>query len=328
MRYYRIEFTSPSGAPLMPSSLAGIGDTAITSLLPNGQNNPAALNVEFDFPLANFANPEGNAILQISGLSVRDLTESFELDGANITVYGGMSKGLPLANPAQQGLILKGVVLNPFGNWIGTEQNIAMTFYAGSGTPSAPLNYILDWHAGQTLADALRITLATALPNATLNINISPRLVQNHDEPGYHGTLEALAGVVYLISRSIISDPTYPGVGIAFNGSVVNVSDRTVPTAPKAIAYTDLIGQPTFIAPSVISVKTVLRGDILQGDILTLPRSAVTNSIAAASSFAKNDVTLSGNYFVQNVHHYGNFRQPDASSWSTVFEMTPQPAAN
>ena len=323
MRYYRIELTSTDGTPIIPSSLKGSGDTAITSLLPNGQNNPAALNVEFDFPLANFANPEGNAILQISGLSVKDLTQAFELSGANIVVYAGMSKGLPLANPAQQGAILKGIVINPYGNWINTEQNVGLTFYAGSGTPDAPLNYVLDWHAGQTLADALRTTLATALPKATLNINISPRLVQNHDEPGFHGTLDGLATTVYLLSRSIISDPTYPGVQIAYNGIVVTVSDRTVQPTPKAIAYTDLIGQPTFVAPLVVQIKTVLRGDILQGDIVTLPRTAVTDTFAAISSFAKNDVTLSGNYFVQNVHHYGNFRQPDSSAWCTVYEMTP-----
>lgn len=307
----------------MPSSLKGIGDTAITSLLPNGQVNPAALNIEFDFPIANFADPAGNAILQISGLSVNDLTQAFELNGANIAVYGGMSQGLPLANPAQQGLILKGVVLNPFGNWIGTDQSVSMTFYAGSGTPSAPLNYVLDWHAGQTLADALRTTLATALPKATININISPRLVQNHDEPGYHGTLEALTSTVYLISKSVISDPSYAGVNIAFDGSTVNVSDQTVPTTPKAISYTDLIGQPTFIAPLVIQIKTVLRGDIHIGDTVTLPRTAVTNTFAAMSSFAKNNVTLSGDFWVRDVHHYGNFRQPDNSAWATVFEMTP-----
>ena len=37
--------------------------------------------------------------------------------GMTIKMWVGMSKGLPLAKPAQQGLVLEGTVWQVLGNW-------------------------------------------------------------------------------------------------------------------------------------------------------------------------------------------------------------------
>lgn len=324
MRYYRIDLTKPDGSPLTPSSLGGLG---ISSLLQNGQNNPAALNVELDIPVAPYHSPQGQALVKIWGLGLRDLTNSFELNDATISIYGGMSAGLPLANPAQAQLLIKGQVFQGFGNWVGTEQTVDMILMPSTGTNGNPLNFVLDWTAGMTLGAALSATLNTALPGAKQAINLNPRLVLDHDEVGYYATLTQLAGVLNPLSRSIITDPGYPGVSISYNGETVTVSDLYGPaTQTKTIAFQDLIGQPTWIAPQMIQVKTVMRGDIDLLDVVTLPQTLTTNTQAALTRF-RDKTTFSGNYVVQNIHHWGNFRQPDAASWNTTFEMFPQPAA-
>lgn len=335
MRYYKIDITGVNGgAAVLPSSLGGL---PISSLLPSGQTNDCALNVELDIPVAPMHAPNGNAIVRIWGLSVKDLSGAFNLNPTstgtpttNVTVSAGMAKGLPLANPAQAGVLVQGVVIQAYGNWIGVEQTVDFILSGpAQGSSVRPVNYSFDWKAGTPLADALRATLTAALPNAKQNIQISPRLTRGYDNPGYYGSLTEFAQFLNPMSKSVITDANYQGVSIIYDGKTVNVTDYTTP--PKttiAIQFNDLIGQPTWIGPNVISVKCVMRGDIGVGDMVTLPPSLVTSSSSAFQGLTGNNpansLTLPGTYLVQSVHHYGNFRQPDAASWATVYEMAKQ----
>jgi hypothetical protein len=67
-----------------------------------------------------------------------------------IQVFGGMSKGLPLANAVQSGLLMDGTIQQAWGNWQGTEQNINFVAQANSsrsgnfGTPDSPVNLVLN----------------------------------------------------------------------------------------------------------------------------------------------------------------------------------------
>lgn len=335
MRYYKIDITSAeTGQALLPSSLGGL---PISSLLPGGGTNTSALNVEFDLPVSAQHAPTGNALVRIWGLSVKDLSGAFNLNpqgdkpGALVTVSGGMAKGLPLANPAQANVLVQGQVLQAYGNWIGVEQTVDFILAAGAqGAAKFPVNYSMDWKAGTLLSDALKATLTTALPNAKQNIQISPRLTLNYDTPGYYASLTQLSTTLNGLSKSIISDTNYQGVSIFYDGSTVTATDFT--TAPKSnitISFVDLIGQPTYIGPNTISVKCVMRGDINLGDQVTLPPSLVTSSASAFQGLTgnnpANNLGFTGPYLVTSVHHYGNFRQPDAASWSTVYEMVKQP---
>lgn len=322
MRFYRLVITNAqTGAPIIPSSLGNLG---ITSLLPSGATNPAALNIELDIPQAPFHAPNGQAIVRIWGIGLQQIGAAFDLNGANIKVYGGMAKGLPLADPKQANLLVSGMVLQAFGNWVGLDQTIDLIISPGIGTIDAPLNIVLNWRAGTPMADALSATLKTALPNAIQKITISPRLVLGHDQPGYYQTMNQLAGVIYGLSTSIITDAGYPGAIISYDGVTVRVTDLTTPPAPTAIQFKDLIGQPTWIEPNTIQAKLVMRGDLALGDIVTLPKGIITTTTAAQTRF-QDKTTFSGEYYVSEIHHYGNFRQSDAASWNTTINMHPQP---
>lgn len=322
MRFYRIEiFDATSKQPILPTSLGNLG---ITSLLPSGGVNPAALTVEFDIPVAPLHVPNGQAFVRIWGIGLQQIGQAFNLNGADIKVYGGMSKGLPLANPAQQKLLVSGTILQAFGNWVGTDQTIDLILSPQTGTNDKPLNVVLNWLAGTPLADALKVTLKTALPQAVQKISVSPRLVLNHNQPGYYNTVEQLAGVIYDLSKSIITDAGYPGVAIGYDGVTVTVSDQSSPLPPTAIAFQDLIGQPTWVEPQIIQVKTVMRGDIGINDVVTLPQGVVSTTANALRRF-QDETTFSGNYVVNAMHHFGASRQPDAASWNTTMNMYPLP---
>lgn len=343
MRYYSIKITRPDGTPYLFKSTGNAFAPGVTlsSLLPTGPQQPAsgianraALNIEFDLPIVSLHDPDNNGWLRVWGLGLQDIGNASNLNGMSIAVYAGMSKGLPLANPQQAGLIMQGQILYAFGNWIGTDQTIDMNFIAGGdeGSPASPANFPFSWAAGTPLATAIAQTLSVGMPGLTQQIQISPRLVLNYDVTGWYESAQQFAEFINELSSTVIGSvyggAPYYGVSIATNGSTVRVYDGTQPNAGIGqIAYTDLIGQPTWIGPGTISVKTVLRADIHMGDTVSIPPSLVTVTPSAASYLALADSTsFSGTFTVVQAHHYGNFRQADAGSWNTTFQMTPIPA--
>lgn len=326
MRYYDIKLTSPSGKELVPRSLNGM---RITSDLSNGLTNPGALNVELDIPVAPFSAPAGLAYIRVWGLSLEELGAAFDLNGAKIEVRGGMKKGLPLATldyqAGQAGLLVKGAVFQALGNWVGTSQTIDLIVMADTGTPNDPKNYVLEWTAGTSLAAALKTTFDRALPGLSQTISISDRLVQTYDEVHYTSTLEGLAVLVKDRSKDIIRDIAYPGVDIHRSGDRIFAIDQTSPPEAKKLAVYDLIGQPTWIQPNVIQVKTVLRADLYLQDVITLPTTLVTTTAQALTALNPNaKTTFNGNFVIQEIHHYGNYRQPDGASWNTTLNAYPQ----
>jgi len=98
------------------------------------------------------------------------------------------------------------------------------------------------------------------------------------------------------------------------------------------LAFQDLIGQPTWIGPNTISFKCVLRYDIQVGDMVTMPPDPGTGGTSIISALAltqqgvavpgqptRNSSVFKGSFMVNEVHHFGNLRQPDADSWATAF---------
>jgi hypothetical protein len=178
MRYYRIDLQNKAtGEPVLAKSLGG---QPLSSLLPNGQPNMAALNVEWDIPQYNHHSPAGNAFVRIWGLELAAVGSATDLVGPDnaprteIAVYAGMSAGLPLAIPSQARLLIKGEVLQAWGNWIGTDQTVDLRIGPTTGTSAKPLNLVLNWQANTPLADALRTTLRTALPTAKIGHQNQP----------------------------------------------------------------------------------------------------------------------------------------------------------
>jgi len=237
-----------------------------------------------------------------------------------------MAAGLPLANPAQQGLIAHGTVVPAFGNWEGTVQTIDLILHAPftkgnvPDTPRRPAPIVHNWQKGQPLSQAITQALSTAFPGFTPNINISPNLVASYTDTGFYPTIEAYAGYIRSISQSILGDSNYPGVLIAPQGNSFVVSDDTQSNSSATqINFQDLIGQPTWLGLNTLSVKTVMRGDIKVGRTITLPPTPTVASAQSAPQFRQNSA-LQGSFLVLNGHHVGRFRQPDAQSWVSIFE--------
>jgi hypothetical protein len=327
LRYYSIVLGGTGGSPPanFPALSGGGVSGATWSSQINGQNDPGALDIELDVFSTSFAIPSGNSFVRIWGIPLQQIAQASQLNKVLIDVYAGMAKGLPLANPAQQGLIAHGTIWPAFGNWIDTDMTLDLVLQAPFGnsnapdTPRQPAPIVHNWKQGQPLATAIKNTLATAFPNFTPQINILPNLVLNYSDTGFYRTIESYAGYIRDISQSIMGSAGYPGVHIFPSGKNLVVTDGTQSgNNPKQILFQDLIGQPTWLGLNTVSVKTVMRGDILAGSKVTLPQTLAVTSAASASQF-KQSSAFQGSFFVQSVRHVGRFRQPDGHSWCSIF---------
>lgn len=327
MRYYKIVLGGTGGSP--PSGFPSSSDGSTWCSQVGGQNDPGALNVELDIITSSVGTPVGQSYLRIWGIPLQQIAQAAQLNKVLIDVYGGMAAGLPLSNPAQQGLLAHGTIWPGFGNWIGTEQTLDLVLQApfnGSGTtaqpdsPHNPAPIVHFWQQGTPLGNAIKTTLATAFPAFTPKVSISPKLVLPYTDTGFYPTIEAYAGYIRQISQSILGKTGYPGVTISPQGKNITVTDGTQQASGmKQINFQDLIGQPTWLGLNVVSVKTAMRGDINVGDTIMLPQTLATASAASSSQFRQGS-GFQGKFFVKQVHHLGNFRQPDAASWVTVMD--------
>ncbi|MHB2029452.1 MAG: hypothetical protein ACYCPT_11625, partial [Acidimicrobiales bacterium] len=292
---------------------------------PNGVDDPGALNIELDVLSSYFGIPAGDigsSTITIEGISLTDLQQSQRFANMNIVVKAGMTKGLPLANPQQKGVILQGVVWESFANWVGTEMNLNFVIVPGDYAITRPGNFVLDWKKGQPLSEALANTLQTAFPDYALVMNIGQYSV---DYPVLHqcSTLTALAKFV----KSITATKTFKGVDIGkLNGNTIVVSDGSVQSTAVALAFTDLIGQPKWVGVDTMQFVTVLRSDIQVNSIVQMPKGLqdapgiVQTGAAAYPSQLHYTTTFQGPFLVQQVRHIGNFRDPNGQSWISVFQ--------
>jgi hypothetical protein len=349
MRYYKIELQNArSGAPITPPSLAGSGmpPGTITSLLPDGSTNPAALNIEFD--LVQYYGHQGggdmNSYIRIWGLSLAELAYSFPLNGQTIRIYGGMAKGYPLADPAQQGLLVSGQIFAAFGNWIGTDQTLDIIVQAPIGNPAdqssdqpvTQANFSFTWAQGETLAAMIARVLSAAMPNSQQQVKISTQRISRQNQVGVYQTFSEFAGAIQAMTVGTLS-PSDKGVLMTNNGGTIAVFEGS-PSTPskntKQIKFQDLLGQVTWAAPQQITAKMVLRGDLDISDTIQFPPNVLVTTTAGArpggggtqlGSNPSSSVTFGGEakFQIQTIQHWGNFRQPDAQSWNTVIWATP-----
>ncbi len=296
----------------------------------SSQGNPNALNVELDINIYD-ADEYGGATAVIWGIALQDISQATQLAGKNVTVSAGMQQGLPLANvqAPEAGMILKGYIWQAFGNWVGTEMwlTLIMLHVDAPMTPPPPnapnpppRNIVLNWTKGTMLETALQETLKTGYPKQKLSINISKMLVAPQDNVGYYPNLRDLNAYLRRVSQQIMTgSATYPGVGCCLQNGNLTVHDGTSAPSPKMIQFTDLVGQPTWIAQRTIQVKVVMRGDLHVDDYIKLPPTPVVTT-AVAQSGVPGPLTFSGTFNIKSLRHVGNFRAPDGQAWVTIIE--------
>jgi hypothetical protein len=353
LRYYDLTLINSQGQVLQSTSA---GFVPSTTGLPtfssrvkqqNGQfiNNPGALNIEFDLPIVGFALPQGGSWLRISGIGLRTIGQASNLNanpatgtpGAKFILSGGMMKGLPLANPAQAGILAQGQIYTAYGNWQGPEQSLEMTLLPADLNPPNGISFV--WMPGQELSAALGNSLAVAFPALTPAISILSGMLHSQSSQnvvGWYESLSQFASYIFQMSKTLGAALTgnnyYPGVIIGFRGNTVYATDATQNPRTVQLAFSDLIGQPTWIAPNQISFKCVLRADIQVADMVTMPPDPGTGGTSIISALAltqqgaavpgaptRNSSVFKGSFMVKEVHHFANLRQPDADSWATAF---------
>jgi hypothetical protein len=200
--------------------------------------------------------------------------------------------------------------------------------------PSSIANIAWSWKKGASLQQAIQNSLHAAFPSVPLKnytFNISPGIVLGHDDPGQYYSLAQFATHVLEVTQAVGANiyknaaTPYSGVQIGFNGNAFSIYD-TQNTAPVTeLAFEDLIGQPTWIDYNTVSFKTVLRSDLSIGSKIKFPSAiavpyALTSPNAALpNSPAASKVAFQSTFLVNEVHHFANFRQPDADSWNTSF---------
>lgn len=338
MRSYEIIITDQNDKPKV---VAGLFNGTFTSQTKSKTTIPGALNVELDLPIYSWDAPLDGAAVRVWGVGLPLLSQATDFNPSfdnkkycNIQISGGMAKGLPLANPKQFGVLLKGQIQQAFGNWQGTAQTLDFVVTFPSGTSRQPRNIIFNCKNGEPFAAAIKNTLNTAfkdLPKPpAISVNIDPKLIAYQDEPAYYENLAQFASYLNEKSKSIIRNPNYYGIKIANNidGSI-RVYDGAVPVdKPTQIEFQDLIGQPTWIAPYTLGFKVVMRSGIQVGDRVLMPKVVPAQfkqfglalTTPQTQSQYKTTSNFQGEFTVAMVRHLGNFRQRDPNSWVTVIE--------
>lgn len=348
MRFYQLTITTPIGLVYQVdpnglgfalstadkgatfSSLYTPWQTSSSQLL--GTANLNSLNVEFDLPVYAGAEPQGGALIRVWGLGIKCLSQAWNLNPVNgtpntFTLRAGMSRGLPLSNPNQVGVIAAGEVWQSFGNWESTNQTLDVIVNPGPSPLNGGVPISWNWPKGTTLQSALAQMLAQAFPSYNASINISAGLVATSDQKGHYRNIYAFFKHLQSYTKKLgaqSNGPSYQGVSFVFIGNTVRVFDGTSFAKTTALSFNDLIGQPTWLAFNTIVFPVTMRGDINIGDAVTfptgvlLPYALTTPGAAYPNAPAASSSTFKGKFMVTEMHHYGSYRQSDAASWNTT----------
>lgn len=339
MRFYNIVITKPDKPQLPVSSqynqlndgVVTLDDITVTGSGPIkewasynefGYFNPNALMVEFDLQSVILNAPTPGSMVKIYGISLADISQATDLNNMLIEIYGGMGPGLPLANPNQAGLLIKGQIIRAFGNWIGTDQSLCLML-----TPSAALaaykagGITFEWAATQNLGDSIKAAIRTGFPASNIDMTLfDGNAAVVYDDNGAYPNLVTFALWLY-------RQPEYSDIEIYTDNDTIYVSNAkgraNKGTEPIQILPTDLIGQPTWIDTVIIQITLVMRADIKIGSIIELPTTMYTSSPTKPAPNPSNSQaigTFQGKFLIRSVRHVGNSRSTDSMGWVTIVE--------
>ena len=356
MRYYKIVISDPAtGEVFVPNGKAGFKRTpytttaaSYTSLIPGasvftvGGTNPAAQMIEVDLPVGFMHLPLQNGFVKIYGVSIAEIAYASNLNGMNIAIYGGMAKGLPLANPNQAALLVSGQVQPAFGNWINNDQTLSFYVSISGSSPSsnqvtgqpnlaasttplpatnaAPANLTWQWTAGQTFSQAVVNALQTAFPKYKIQGATLPNLAwtSGQADTGFFASLQQFAQYLSALSQKIIGGflpnlTNYPGVSITLQNNTITLGDGSVITTPKQIQFIDLIGQPTWAGQTnTVQATCRMRGDINAGDYVKMPNTPGLSAIGGSIGQGQISQASMSQYF--NVQPGSTYSSPSSGS--------------
>jgi hypothetical protein len=331
LRYYDVTISDPVSKLVYQTGTGlgftkAVGGTTFTSYV-QGQSIPGALQVEFDLPVAPLHIPQGQWYIRVWGIGLPMIGQASQLAGMDLVLRAGMKKGLPLANPAQSGVIITARIFQAFGNWQGVNQTLDLVVFPPNLAP--PTRIAWDWKANTPFSQAIVSALAQAFPGYKIDTTgLKATLQQASDDKGTYESLSSLSVHVQQRTRALgiksTGDKTYQGVFMQLESATQTIFVYDNSNATANLAFVDLIGQPTWIDVATVSFKTVLRADINIGNKIKFPQGvqqpfALNAAVPAPGTPSSSKAAFQGEFSVTDVHHYANFRQPDAESWNTTF---------
>ena len=130
-----------------------------------------------------------------------------------------------------------------------------------------------------------------------------------------------LSAAINRISKQIDKSPEYTGAMITATNSGFFLTDSKVtPTATKKIAFTDVIGNLTWLGINTISAKVIMRGNLNVGDYISFEKNIPINNTVNNFSQYRNNISFDGIFYVSKLHHIGSSRSPDGNGWVTTIE--------
>jgi hypothetical protein len=133
MRYYAIEIEGANGTsfPLVPG--AEVPGAQFSSVA-YGMNDPGALKCQMYIEMLSAHQANTGSWVRLWGVGLDQISQSNNLNGSEIHVYGGMFPGLPLATEQSRnrGLLLCGTIQTAFGNWQGTDMSLDLLIWSGT----------------------------------------------------------------------------------------------------------------------------------------------------------------------------------------------------
>jgi hypothetical protein len=291
---------------------------------PGGVFNTSALDIEFDCQVAAFATATQIFTVTIHGVPLQDISQAQQFTGMQFEMRGGMQAGLPLANPMQAGRLVVGQVFQAYGNWEGTDMRLDLVIAPSSYTLDDPGNIVFNWPAGQPLAQAITNTLAVAYPNLQVTINISPQLVQNSTETHFCSTLQEFSQFLQDLTQGHFLGDSYGGVNLTAQNGAFFIWDDTYTPPTIQLAFSDFIGQPTWIAVNTMVAKFVLRADLQLGYTVKMPQGLqnapgfVNTTSGSYPSSSNYQAIFQGQFSISELRHVGAYRDKDGSSWVTI----------
>jgi hypothetical protein len=214
-----------------------------------------------------------------------------------------------------------------FGDVAGMMSTLAQGF--GGGFLTTPANLIHNLNPGQWLGDAISQTLTTAYPGTSVLPLLSKSLKTNYQDSGFYENLQQLTGYYKQLGQTLgaLGGGTSGTSGIdtfIYDNRFI-VTDWTQSMGDVTLAYTDLIGQPTWVAFNEVFFSSVLRADLLPVKTVGLPvvpsavnllGTPVLTGEALILSQARQ-LIFNGSVTLYKVRHVGDSRSPDGAMWRT-----------
>jgi hypothetical protein len=244
-----------------------------------------------------------------SRLTARRLPRAFAPTPRDDSGLGGLGGAVSAA--------ISNLSMAAFGAELSNALQAITAAFGGGGFRMPPVNLIHNLQPGQWLGSAIQQTLTSAFKGVNVNLLLSEALKLNHHDAGFYQSLPQYAGYLKTAAAAIAGGR---GISTFAHGNKLTLTDWKQPGAEVQLDYTDLIGQPTWIADDEIHFSTVMRADLIPPASVSMPQTIFGISGQnpdLIGNIPSLQTTFNGTFELHKVRHVGDSRSPDGVQWRT-----------